>query len=376
MKLYSILILFLFVGFTQAQVDPLNIVIDAEKDDFYNGLTDCNDGLIWFPARSGLDESSIPSLPDDDNDCSALLWSAWDTTYIYYYAEVTDDIIFVNNPTAYQNDMIEVKYDPDPSLGGTSGALQTRISAYGEDYAQDPTGVNNINDEDNLMDASGNAWEPTIDDYARAEMENGDGYILEWRVPLRYMNTTSRFLTSWNIGDVFGCAINVGDNDDTQRDHMLQWSAGHLDAAWSDVSLHGTVTFLADNKLQYVAINYDETVVNDSAEAWYFLSSTSVEPEHNIPSSFSLKQNYPNPFNPTTTIRYELDRTDKVSLTIYNVTGEVVRNLLSGITQNPGTHEIVWDAKDNNGTEVSSGIYFYQIKQGTSVANKKMVLMR
>lgn len=356
-------------------VEPLDIVIDAEKDDWYNGLSEPNDGLIYFPYRSGLTEAAF-TLPEDDNDCSALLWAAWDTTYLYYYAEVTDDIVLVNNATTWQNDMIEVKYDPDVTVPGTSGALQTRMTAYGVDDAQDPTGVDDINADGQLMDTLGNVWEVSFDDYARGETSTG--YILEWRVPLKYINTSTRVF-SFGVGGVFGSAINVGDNDDVQREHMLQWSAGFADAVWSNPTLHGTVTFLAGNKLKYVAVSsHDETIVNDSAAVWYIPNFTAIEPDQisNIPSSFSLKQNYPNPFNPTTNIRYEINKTDKVSLTIYNITGEVVRNLISDVTQNLGAYEIVWDSKDNRGTEVSSGVYFFQIKQGTTVATKKMVLMR
>ena len=111
--------------------------------------------------------------------------------------------------------------------------------------------------------------------------------------------------------------------------------------------------------------------------SWYYGGPLAVEPGlANIPQRFSLSQNYPNPFNPTTSIRYSLDRLDKVSLTIYSITGAVVKNLVSGESQKPGSYDVVWDGKNNRGVTVASGMYFYKLNQGSKVAVKKMMLIR
>jgi hypothetical protein len=78
------------------------------------------------------------------------------------------------------------------------------------------------------------------------------------------------------------------------------------------------------------------------------------------PKEFSLEQNFPNPFNPSTTIRYSLGHSAEVSVTIYNVLGQVVRTLVSEFNS-IGTHEVEWDGKNNSGNLVSSGVYFYKI---------------
>ncbi|MEL6822495.1 MAG: FlgD immunoglobulin-like domain containing protein, partial [Calditrichota bacterium] len=97
-----------------------------------------------------------------------------------------------------------------------------------------------------------------------------------------------------------------------------------------------------------------------------------------IPTEFSLSQNYPNPFNPTTTIRYTIPAADAsadVSLVVYNQLGQQVRNI-SNLAQTPGSHEVVWDARNNNGAAVASGIYLYRLTQGEQQITRKMLLLR
>ncbi|MEA1898087.1 MAG: T9SS type A sorting domain-containing protein, partial [Bacteroidota bacterium] len=83
-----------------------------------------------------------------------------------------------------------------------------------------------------------------------------------------------------------------------------------------------------------------------------------------------LNQNFPNPFNPQTTISYSLKNSSDVSLSIYNIKGELVETLVNE-EQQAGDHSIVWDAED-----VSSGIYLYQIKTEGSIETKKCVIMK
>jgi len=91
------------------------------------------------------------------------------------------------------------------------------------------------------------------------------------------------------------------------------------------------------------------------------------------PKEFSVAQNYPNPFNPSTTIEYTLPHDVPVRLTIYNILGQKVRTLVDE-HQLAGYKRIVWDSKDDQGCEVTSGIYFYQIKAGEFTQSKKMVI--
>ncbi len=100
-----------------------------------------------------------------------------------------------------------------------------------------------------------------------------------------------------------------------------------------------------------------------------------------IPNSSSLitnLSNYPNPFNPTTTINYSLKENSKVSLNIYNIKGQKVKQLISNSAGqfSAGQHSVVWNGKDDNGKTVSSGIYFYKLKTGDYEKTKKMILIK
>jgi hypothetical protein len=104
--------------------------------------------------------------------------------------------------------------------------------------------------------------------------------------------------------------------------------------------------------------------------------TTSVnEDPRPLPAHFALLQNHPNPFNPTTHIRYELPKDSPVRLVIYNVNGQVVRELVNGVRP-AGRHVVEWDGRNATGDGVSSGVYFYQITAGTFAMTKKLILIK
>ncbi len=84
---------------------------------------------------------------------------------------------------------------------------------------------------------------------------------------------------------------------------------------------------------------------------------------------------YPNPFNPITTISYSLLTDCKVDISIYNIKGQKIRELFSGFN-NQGTHSVVWNGKDNEGNNVSSGIYFYKVQTDQASATKKILMLK
>lgn len=96
-----------------------------------------------------------------------------------------------------------------------------------------------------------------------------------------------------------------------------------------------------------------------------------------VPNSFQLYQNYPNPFNPTTTIEFEIAGSNpaEVSLDVFNVLGQRVRNLLSE-TRLPGLHQVEWDATSDDGDKVATGVYFYRLQVGDQSEAKKMLLLK
>jgi len=90
-----------------------------------------------------------------------------------------------------------------------------------------------------------------------------------------------------------------------------------------------------------------------------------------LPGQFRLDQNYPNPFNPSTVIGFQLTKSSRVSLEVYDVLGEHVATLVDGLTP-PGEHQVLFDA-----TRFSSGVYFYRLTaDGALLATRKMMYIK
>ncbi|MEP3991230.1 MAG: T9SS type A sorting domain-containing protein, partial [Balneola sp.] len=96
----------------------------------------------------------------------------------------------------------------------------------------------------------------------------------------------------------------------------------------------------------------------------------SNEESPEIPNAVSLKQNYPNPFNPTTTIEYELDKTTFTKLTVFDVLGRKVRELVNEIRP-AGTNTIEFNA-----TNLASGVYLYRLEANGVVQTKRLTLIK
>jgi hypothetical protein len=104
-------------------------------------------------------------------------------------------------------------------------------------------------------------------------------------------------------------------------------------------------------------------------------SAVEGEEDAFTPQDFELYQNYPNPFNNETIIKFSLAKPAQVSLTVYNILGQKVRTLVEGRLQ-AGSQTVKWDGKDGKGNDLSSGIYFYQLKRGELTQTKRLVLLK
>jgi hypothetical protein len=94
-----------------------------------------------------------------------------------------------------------------------------------------------------------------------------------------------------------------------------------------------------------------------------------------IPLTYSISQNYPNPFNPLTSISYEIPKESFVTISVYNLLGQKVADLVSEMHP-AGYHNVMWNSMDMSGKPVSSGMYIYTIQASDFRAVKKMVLMK
>lgn len=133
-----------------------------------------------------------------------------------------------------------------------------------------------------------------------------------------------------------------------------------------------------------VAIDGDVTVVgakgyteSHTGSAYVYSGTTNgIEGmDSNLSENFALNQNYPNPFNPLTIISYELLEDSYVSVTIYDLLGNVINNLVS-INQSSGYKSVQWNATNNLGQPVSAGVYLYSIETKDFRQTKKMILLK
>ena len=335
--------------------DMFRIAIDGHKDPFYETLTGPDDGYlqIRYFANSNI------GLPNGgDPDLSAKVWSAWDEDWYYIYAEVRDDSISaatVSND--WETDAMELKID-----GQATDSTQTSVSNGTIITALDSTEV-----AKGLITNSLNAIAEGDKQYARRKFDGG--YVLEYAIKLSILGGTEHI--DVGVGKVFGMAYHFIDNDGNGRDACIQWSAVLKDAIWNTPKYHGTVKFLADNKLQFIAANnmtgLTNTVPYDGSDD---PSRMAVEDKAGIVKEFALAQNYPNPFNPETTISYSIPTVSQVRLTMFDVMGRQVAVLVDE-KKAAGVYKVRFD-----GRRLASGIYFYRLEAGSHVFKQKMVMLK
>lgn len=104
-------------------------------------------------------------------------------------------------------------------------------------------------------------------------------------------------------------------------------------------------------------------------------TDTALDDNLPLPTKIALYQNYPNPFNPATTIRYDVPKTERVRLKIYNTLGQEVKTLIDEI-QPSGRKSIEWNGKDNSGKLVSSGVYLIHLQIADENFTRKMMMVK
>lgn len=123
-------------------------------------------------------------------------------------------------------------------------------------------------------------------------------------------------------------------------------------------------------KLTITALNHKPFAGN------IYLELTSVQHERsNDALQFELKPTYPNPFNTKTTIQYSITTSDHVTLEIYNLMGQRIRTLINE-KMSPGSHQVVWDGKDDFGNTTGSGLYFVKLVSIEGIRFENCVLLK
>ena len=97
--------------------------------------------------------------------------------------------------------------------------------------------------------------------------------------------------------------------------------------------------------------------------------------DEQLPSKFLLDSPYPNPFNPSTSIFYDIAKTGQIHLAVYDLNGRLIKTLKNDEAKR-GYHSVIWDAKDENGMDVSTGIYFIKLTSLSFLDTRKILYLK
>ncbi len=280
-----------------------------------------------------------------------------------------------------------------------------------------PTSINNIQDTQNIIIA-GTIYGWNANYVLADELESGKAYwvrtisdgivIISDEGNQRNVSDVNLILDNKNtirFTNINGCESTLHFGVSIPSNELLSYSLPPLPPAGAfDVRFDGDMRAVENGgKIRIQNMDYPMTLSFDlkedenKSDSWklvnpflgeeYILSeSGSIEiispinelfltKEKNIPEAFTLFQNYPNPFNPITNIEFYLAEESNVSLTIYDLSGKLVKVILDG-NIGVGYSRFVWDASDNLGNQVSAGVYLYRIKTEKFVQTNKLILLK
>jgi peptidase C25-like protein/flagellar hook capping protein FlgD len=251
-----------------------------------------------------------------------------------------------------------------------------------------------------------------VDVLGAEDAEGGDGGDLIWdgttgngqRVNWHGMTTND-----WGVlhnGETAIWEVDVQLSTEFAGDMVLGWEVGGDGFGADPHSVTGELTLLyplrwmnldtssgvlGGGDSEVITINFDAGDIEEgmhtgdiviSCDSWDTKIITVVlnvfgdgESHDLLPEAVELNGNYPNPFNPETEIYFRLPQSETINMKIYNLKGQYVCTLADGVYSS-GSHSVLWNGRDAEGRQVSSGIYFYRLEAGGKVLNSKMALIK
>lgn len=292
----------------------------------------------------------------NDADCSANIYIAMDKTYLYFAADVTDDIVYNNisylsQGSSWALDCVDIEI-------GLYNQESKQHTSYKHGYKPD------YHFRFNKDRARSDHWESEKDSLLLPgtnyywEEKFPSGYMVEGRLALadivKLRKTPVGVTDTLYLHEGFKIPLQVlvCDNDGLNspelwrnREGQLGWSPYDNDQGWSNPSMW-----------MYSWYGNSDVIVTD------------VKDE--LPLQYSLDQNYPNPFNPATQIKYTIAKPGLVTLKVYDILGRQVADLINKY-QEAGKYTANFDA-----TRFASGVYIYKIESSSFTSVKKMMLIK
>ncbi|MCA9731189.1 MAG: T9SS type A sorting domain-containing protein [Deferribacteres bacterium] len=312
---------------------PANFAADGDVSEWVNSGIE---PFVYMPSTSHVAVGSF----DDDNDLTATIYIAIDNEYLYFAADVIDNVYsFGTDGDWWQDDAMEMFFGLfDSRKGQQDGFTRGDMPHYKLQIRADQL----------VSEFNGNQVLATPDsaDYFF------EGFDPDWVVEMRVKLTDLQwgddvpFVPENGIRIPFD--LNVHDADaNNVRDGVLSFSNLNMDNSWQSPR------------------NWSYTWIGNQ-----YVTGVVEEPSDALPTDYALSQNYPNPFNPTTTIRYALPKAGHVEIALFNTRGQKIQTLVSD-NRPAGSYTVQLDA-----TNLSSGLYFYRIMTAQFNQTKKMILLK
>ena len=144
----------------------------------------------------------------------------------------------------------------------------------------------------------------------------------------------------------------------------------------SQVEFYFSIANLPGTSMDPELLNVVCDYPNENSPLAVSTASVAIDQGGTIPSVYALHQNYPNPFNPSTQISFDVPKDNEViMLNVYNILGQNITTLANS-AMTPGRYTMEWNATDEMGNPVASGIYFYELRSPSFTSRKKMLLIR
>ena len=267
-------------------------------------------------------------------------------------------------PYSYANTRDQGTSEYGSFLGGTAnwkvtfnnGVLPNNVSI---DYQ-----VMGIGTDNNFYSYSGFNW--TVDASLPVELTTFTAFAKEKEVVLNWQTATEVNNYGFYVERL---AKSLNSDVNTEQNNAAWKSVGFVEGHGNSNS--PKIYSYSDNSVNSGKYLYRLKQVDNDGSFEY---SKVVEVNLEIPTEFELAQNYPNPFNPTTTIKFSLPEASNIKLTVYNVIGEKITELLNG-KMNAGYHSVEFGASSVS-KQINSGVYIYSLQTPQKVINRKMILMK
>ena len=318
------------------------------------------DGSIW------VNDWKYSHTYDEKNNETGYLeqsWnvSTWDNEYMdsYTYDENNNQIEWLNQDwqdSAWVNNW-KFSYTYDGNSNQTELLRQKWVGSAWVNYYM----ISGIYDEiNNLTEQLSRYWD-------------GSAWVTSWKSSTTYdrnNNLIELLGQSWD-GSAWANNNKSSYTYDENNNQIELLNQDWQDSAWMN-NYKFSFTYDENNNLTEQVFRYwdDSAWVNNEKRSYTYLPLTKINEVLSPINSFSLSNNYPNPFNPITTIIYFIPKRSNVVIKVYDILGNEIETLVND-EKSLGNYEVEFD-----GSELSSGIYFYQLRAGNFIQTTKMVFMK